>query len=164
MFEMTKLAGDKGAFYETLNSQLDHLLAGEADWIANLSNAASLLFNQMDAINWAGFYLWREEQLILGPFMGRPACVRIPLGKGVCGTAAERRETVVVPDVHAFPGHIACDAASRSEIVVPIVVGERLIGVLDLDAPVVERFDEIDREQLEAFVAILNRHIDWSKF
>jgi GAF domain-containing protein len=137
---------------------------GEPDWLANLANAASLLDLHLDNINWAGFYLWREDQLILGPFMGKPACVRIPLGKGVCGTAAERRETVVVPDVHAFPGHIACDAASRSEIVVPIVVGDRLIGVLDIDSPIVERFDEQDREHLEAFVAILNKHIDWDKF
>lgn len=163
MFEVKKIDGDKAAFYKELNTQLDHLLHGEPDFIANLANAASLLDVHLDTINWAGFYLWRDDQLILGPFMGKPACVRIPLGKGVCGTAAERRETVVVPDVHAFPGHIACDAASRSEIVVPIVVDGRLIGVLDIDSPVTERFDEGDREGLEAFVAILNKHTDWSK-
>lgn len=164
MFEMKKIDGGKTEFYAEVNTQLDHLLAGEPDWLANLANAASLLYLQMENVNWAGFYLWRDEQLILGPFMGKPACVRIPLGKGVCGTAAEKRETVVVPDVHSFPGHIACDAASRSEIVVPIVVGDRLIGVLDIDAPVPERFDEEDRVHLEQFVAILNKHIDWSQF
>lgn len=164
MFEVKKIEGDKVAFYQELNTQLDHLLAGETDWVANLANAASLLDLHLEDINWAGFYLWREDQLVLGPFMGKPACVRIPLGKGVCGTAAERRETVVVPDVHAFPGHIACDAASRSEIVVPIVVEDRLIGVLDIDAPIVERFDDEDRVHLEQFVAILNKHIDWNKF
>lgn len=164
MFEMKKIDGGKTEFYAEVNTQLDHLLAGEPDWLANLANAASLLYLQMENVNWAGFYLWRDDQLILGPFMGKPACVRIPLGKGVCGTAAQTRETVVVPDVHAFPGHIACDAASRSEIVVPIVVGDRLIGVLDIDAPVPERFDEEDRVHLEQFVAILNKHIDWSQF
>ncbi|HEU4963298.1 MAG TPA: GAF domain-containing protein [Bacilli bacterium] len=164
MFEMKKIEGGKDAFYQELNQQIDHLLVGEPDWLANLANAASLLYGQMESINWAGFYLWRDEQLVLGPFMGNPACVRIPLGKGVCGTAAQNRETLVVPDVHAFPGHIACDAASRSEIVVPIVVEDRLIGVLDIDAPIPERFDETDRVHLEQFVAILNKHIDWSKF
>ena len=164
MFEITKIEGDKAVFYRMLNKQLDHLLEGEPDWLANLANAASLLYMQLEHINWSGFYLWREEQLILGPFMGKPACVRIPLGRGVCGTTAEKRETVVVPDVHAFPGHIACDAASRSEIVVPIVVGDRLIGVLDIDAPVKERFDDADRQGLEEFVAILNKHIDWSVY
>jgi L-methionine (R)-S-oxide reductase len=164
MFEVTKIEGDKTAFYEMLNKQLDHLLEGEPDWLANLSNAASLLYMQLENINWSGFYLWREEQLILGPFMGRPACVRIPLGRGVCGTTAEKRETIVVPDVHAFPGHIACDAASQSEIVVPIVVGDRLIGVLDIDAPVKERFNDEDRKGLDEFVAILNKHVDWSKW
>lgn len=163
MFEVQKIEGDKTTFYGELNTQLDHLIMGEPDWLANLANAASLLDLHLDNINWAGFYLWRDDQLILGPFMGKPACVRIPLGKGVCGTAAERRETIVVPDVHAFPGHIACDAASRSEIVVPIVVEDRLIGVLDIDAPIVERFDDEDREHLEQFVAILNKHIDWTK-
>jgi L-methionine (R)-S-oxide reductase len=163
MFEAKKIEGDKDALYQEVNTQLDHLLAGEPDWLANLANAAALLDLHLETINWAGFYLWRDEQLILGPFMGRPACVRIPLGKGVCGTAAERRETMVVPDVHAFPGHIACDAASRSEIVVPIVADGRLIGVLDIDSPIAERFDETDRRHLEAFVSILNKHIDWSK-
>ncbi|MCX7569869.1 GAF domain-containing protein [Tumebacillus sp. DT12] len=162
-FVAMKIEGDKSTFYKELNTQLDHLLAGESDYIANLANAASLLDVHLDTINWAGFYLWREEQLILGPFMGKPACVRIPLGRGVCGTAAETRVTQVVPDVHAFPGHIACDAASRSEIVVPILVGDRLIGVLDIDSPVPERFDDADREGLEAFVEVLNKHIDWSR-
>ena len=164
MFEMTKIQGGKAAFYQELNTQLHHLLEGEPDWIANLANAASLLYMQMEHINWSGFYLYRDEQLILGPFMGQPACVRIPLGKGVCGTSAGNRETIVVADVHAFPGHIACDAASRSEIVVPILDGDRLIGVLDLDAPVAERFDDADRAGLEEFVAILNKHVDWSRF
>ncbi|MFD2171681.1 GAF domain-containing protein [Tumebacillus lipolyticus] len=163
MFETKKIEGDKSAFYKELNTQLRYLLEGEDDYIANLANAASLLDVHLERINWAGFYLWRDEQLILGPFIGRPACVRIPLGKGVCGTAAQRLETLIVPDVHQFPGHIACDVASRSEIVVPIVVDGRLIGVLDIDAPVVERFDEGDRAGLEEFVAVLNQQTDWSK-
>ena len=129
--------------------------------IANLSNASALLNQFLERINWVGFYLWDEEknELVLGPFQGLPACVRIPFGKGVCGTAAEKRETLVVPDVNQFPGHIACDANSQSEIVIPMIKNDQLIGVLDIDSPEVNRFDEIDKKKLEEFVAALVNHL-----
>ena len=146
--------------YRELNVQLAGVFAGENDALANTANMAALLFQALPDLNWAGFYLLRGRELVLGPFQGKVACVRIPLGRGVCGTAAERRETVVVPDVHAFPGHIACDAASRSEIVVPIVHGERVLGVLDLDSPIPGRFDEEDRHGLETAVGLLLAHSD----
>jgi GAF domain-containing protein len=150
-----------GDLYQDLAASLASLLEGEADALANLSNASALLAEALPRINWCGFYLLRGEELVLGPFQGKPACVRIPLGKGVCGTAAARRETLVVPDVEKFPGHIACDAASRSEIVVPLMDGAALRGVLDVDAPVVERFDERDRDGLELFVRTLMPLVDW---
>jgi L-methionine (R)-S-oxide reductase len=136
------------------------LLDGETDLIANAANTAALLFERLPAINWAGFYFLRpqpsgEEELVLGPFQGRVACVRIKLGNGVCGTAALRRETIVVPDVHAFPGHIACDAASESEIVVPLLKDGRLVGVLDIDSPVPARFTDTDRILCEQVAAVL---------
>jgi GAF domain-containing protein len=136
------------------------LLDGETDLIANASNTAALLFERLPEINWAGFYFLRpreggDEELVLGPFQGRVACVRIKLGNGVCGTAALRRETIVVPDVHAFPGHIACDVASESEIVVPLMKDGRLLGVLDIDSPVRDRFSEADRILCEQIAAIL---------
>ena len=152
----------KPALYRDLALSVKSLLEGEADPVANLANASALLAQTLDQVNWCGFYLRRGEELILGPFQGKPACVRIPIGQGVCGTAAARRETLVVPDVLAFPGHIACDAASRSEIVLPIVQGGILRGVLDLDAPETGRFDERDREGLEAFVRTLVPLVDWS--
>ncbi len=155
-------ATSKPVLYRDLAASLPALLHGETDALANLANASALLAQALDRINWCGFYLLRGEELVLGPFQGKPACVRIPLGKGVCGTAAARRETVVVPDVLAFPGHIACDAASRSEIVVPIVSGGRLLGVLDIDAPEPDRFDAEDRAGLEQFVATLLPGIAWS--
>jgi L-methionine (R)-S-oxide reductase len=163
MFHFETITGDKRSFYEQLLEQTQHLLEGEKNWLANLANASALLWMQLPDINWAGFYLWKEGELVLGPFQGKPACVRIPLGKGVCGSAARDRKTYVVANVHEFPGHIACDAASNSEIVVPMIAGERLIGVLDIDSPIVGRFDEIDREYLERFVDLLHTHIDWSK-
>lgn len=149
----------KARGYAELDAALGALLAGERDKIANLANAAALLFHSLPRLNWAGFYLLEagSRELVLGPFQGKPACVRIALGRGVCGTAAARRETVLVTNVHEFPGHIACDSASNSEIVVPMIptsgprAGE-LIGVLDLDSPVLERFDAIDREGLEKIV------------
>ena len=147
--------------YRDLAASLASLLEGEADALANLSNASALLAEALERINWCGFYLLRGEELVLGPFQGKPACVRIPMGKGVCGTAAARRETLVVPDVERFPGHIACDAASRSEIVVPIVDSGVLRGVLDVDAPAVARFDGKDREGLEHFVATLIPLVNW---
>lgn len=141
--------------YADLLQALGGLLAGERDPIANLANASALIYASLPDLNWAGFYLLRDGGLVVGPFQGKPACVRIGLGQGVCGTAAARRATVVVEDVHAFPGHIACDAASNSEIVVPMLAGERLIGVLDLDSPRTGRFGADDARGLEAFVARL---------
>ncbi len=143
--------------YDLLCRQLAALTDGVTEQVSDLANAASVLYHALDNVNWAGFYLLRGDTLVLGPFMGRPACVRIPLGKGVCGTAAVRRDTVVVPDVHRFPGHIACDAASRSEIVVPLTVDGDLYGVLDIDSPIPERFSESDRAGLEAFARTLER-------
>jgi GAF domain-containing protein len=151
----------KSALYRDLSASLAALLEGETDALANLANASALLSEALDRINWCGFYLLRGGELVLGPFQGKAACVRIGLGRGVCGTAAARRETVVVSDVNAFPGHIACDAASRSEIVVPILDQGRLRGVLDVDAPEPARFDDEDRAGLEAFVETLVPRIAW---
>src|SRR5712691_9815921 len=139
----------RGVFYSDLAASLASLLEGESDPLANLANASALLSAALERINWCGFYLLRGEELVLGPFQGKPACVRIAMGKGVCGTAAARRETLLVPDVNAFPGHIACDADSRSEIVVPLVAAGSLRGVLDIDSPEPGRFDAVDREGLE---------------
>jgi L-methionine (R)-S-oxide reductase len=135
--------------------------AGERDPWANAANAAALLFECLPDLNWAGFYFLRGGELVVGPFQGRVACVRIPVGAGVCGAAALRRATVIVPDVHAFPGHIACDSASNSEIVVPLVANERLIGVLDLDSPRLDRFTADDAKMLEALAAQLVAACDW---
>lgn len=144
---------DKAAGYVELDRQLRALLAGEHDLIANAANTASLLWHALPDLNWVGFYLARGNELVLGPFQGKPACVRIALGRGVCGTAAATRHTVLVPDVHAFPGHIACDAASNSEIVVPLLRGSVLLGVLDLDSPRLDRFDTRDQQGLERIAA-----------
>lgn len=135
------------------------MFAGENNLIANSANMAALLFQTLPDVNWAGFYFMADGELVLGPFQGRVACVRIPLGRGVCGTAAERRETILVPDVHLFPGHIACDAASRSEIVVPLIQDGRLLGVLDIDSPVANRFSESDRVRCEAAAKLLVRSL-----
>lgn len=140
--------------YDLINAQVQALISGESDMIANMANIAAVLFNNLEQVNWAGFYLYKEEQLVLGPFQGQPACIRIPIGKGVCGTAASRQKTIVVKDVHEFVGHIACDAASNSEVVVPIVVKDKLIGVLDIDSPITARFDDDDRKGLEMLVSI----------
>jgi L-methionine (R)-S-oxide reductase len=145
----------KSSLYPELAAQLRALIEGETDRIANLANAAALLFHSLPDINWAGFYLMKQGELVVGPFQGKPACVRIAIGKGVCGTAAARRTTIVVPNVHEFDGHIACDSASSSEIVVPMIVGGELLGVLDIDSPVFDRFDAEDRAGLEKFVATL---------
>ncbi|NBG87982.1 GAF domain-containing protein [Isachenkonia alkalipeptolytica] len=149
---------DPKKFYDYLNLNLKGLIAEEKDWLANLANASGLLYLLMDNINWAGFYLYKEEELILGPFQGKPACTRIEIGSGVCGTAANTFETQVVEDVNAFPGHIACDPDSQSEIVVPMIREGKLIGVLDIDSPIKNRFNEIDREYLEKFVEIILNH------
>jgi L-methionine (R)-S-oxide reductase len=156
---------DKLSDYEALAQELEGLLNGEHDLIANTANATSLIYHALPDLNWCGVYLLRGQELIVGPFQGKPACVHIPLGKGVCGTAAAERKTIVVPDVDAFPGHIACDAASRSEIVIPLFTrsarteGAYLLGVLDLDSPKLARFDEEDRRGLEALAAILTRSL-----
>ena len=156
MFTLTTTPVEgQSALYEHLLEQARALLASERDFIANCANLSSLIFHTLPDLNWAGFYLYRGGELVLGPFQGKPACVRIALGRGVCGTAAADRRTVIVPDVHAFPGHIACDSASNAEIVVPLLAGERLLGVLDLDSPKPGRFEETDRIGLEAVVALL---------
>ncbi|WP_367159248.1 GAF domain-containing protein [Kozakia baliensis] len=140
---------------DELVAAINSVVGAEPDLIANMANISAMIFEAMPDLNWAGFYLWKEDQLVLGPFQGRVACTRIPLGKGVCGAVARDRETLVVPDVHEFPGHIACDAASASEIVVPVLAGDQLIGVLDIDSPVKGRFSSKDRVRLEEIVKIL---------
>ncbi|MBC7497405.1 MAG: GAF domain-containing protein [Sphingomonadaceae bacterium] len=150
-----KATTTKAELYDEVARQLGGLLAGERDWIANTANAAALIFGALPDLNWAGVYLLRGSELVLGPFQGRPACIRIALGRGVCGTAAADRRAVRVDDVHAFPGHIACDAASRSELVVPLIDGERLIGVLDLDSPNEARFDADDEAGVVRLAALL---------
>lgn len=145
----------KPALYAQIGAELRALVAGETDFIANLANAAALLFHSLPDVNWVGFYLLKDGELVVGPFQGKPACVRIAVGKGVCGSAAARRTTVIVRDVHEFPGHIACDAASNSEIVVPLLRGAALLGVLDLDSPALARFDEQDQAGLEMLAKIL---------
>ena len=151
----------KEQLYKYMNIKLTGLVGSEEDWLANLSNASALLWLLLDDINWAGFYLYKNNKLVLGPFQGKPACVNIELGKGVCGTAAETRTTQLVKNVHDFPGHIACDCASNSEIVVPIVKNNQLIGVLDIDAPIVNRFNLEDQKGLEKFVDTLNKYVKW---
>lgn len=155
------IAPDKETFYKILNVKLEGLLASESNWMANICNAAAHLFSNLETINWAGFYFINEGELILGPFQGKTACTRIKIGKGVCGTAVAQKSTQLVPDVHLFPGHIACDSASNSEIVIPIIKDDIIYGVLDIDSPIKERFDETDRKYLEAFVQKLNKYIDW---
>lgn len=145
------------AMYDRLVAQAEALVSGEPDLIANMANLSALIFNNLEQVNWAGFYLYKEDQLVLGPFQGQPACIRIGMGKGVCGTAAETRETQLVDDVHAFAGHIACDAASNSEIVVPLVVNGQLLGVLDIDSPQFSRFDENDQQGLERIARVLEQ-------
>jgi L-methionine (R)-S-oxide reductase len=151
-------AADKPTLYEELAQQLGGLLEGESDFIANAANMAALIFNGLPDLNWAGFYLMKEDELVLGPFQGKPACVRIAVGKGVCGTAVARRESILVEDVEAFPGHIACDAASRSELVVPLIRDGVVFGVLDLDAPFPARFDAVDQAGCEKLVEIFLVH------
>lgn len=153
----------KSEFYQGINRELAHLLADEPNAIANLSNASALLNAHLKDINWVGFYLLDKSsgELVLGPFQGFPACVRIQFGKGVCGTSAQRQESIVVEDVHQFPGHIACDAASRSEVVVPIIVATEVVGVLDIDSPLPGRFDEEDARGLERIVETIQHHVSF---
>jgi L-methionine (R)-S-oxide reductase len=145
----------KVAVYESLRSELRKLITDQTDFLANISNFAALLFSSLPNLNWAGFYLLRGSDLVLGPFQGKPACSCIAMGDGVCGTAALQRAAVLVPNVHAFPGHIVCDEASQSEMVLPVFKDGRLIGVLDLDSPQLGRFDDADREQIEALLRML---------
>ncbi|MGG0303052.1 GAF domain-containing protein [Bacillus albus] len=159
MFTKESYAGSREEQYETVIKQLDALLTGELNVVANLSNASALLNQFLDRVNWVGFYVTEGNQLVLGPFQGMPACVRIPFGRGVCGVAAETKRTQLVADVHQFPGHIACDSASNSEIVVPIVKEGTVIGVLDIDSPEKNRFDEVDQRYLEKFVETLLKHM-----
>lgn len=157
MFQVEQYTGTKAEQYQLVGKQLQALITGEPNIVANLSNASALLNIFLNDVNWVGFYLYEEESdmLVLGPFQGLPACIRIPLGRGVCGTAASERRIMRIANVHDFPGHIACDAASQSEIVLPIVKDGRLIGVLDIDSPNLERFDEEDETGLSHFVSIL---------
>lgn len=148
-------ADSKPELYALLHQQLEALLAGESDFIANAANTAALLFHTLPDVNWVGFYIAQGSELVLGPFQGKPACARISFGKGVCGAAAARQETVIVPDVNEFPGHIFCDTNSRSEIVVPLISWGKVTGVLDIDSAIPNRFDEHDSEGLESVVAVL---------
>ncbi len=159
MYDFQIEAESKPALYRELLGALDALTADEADGIANMANAAALIAQYLPDLNWSGFYRLVDGELVLGPFQGKAACIRIPLGKGVCGTAAAERRTQLVADVHAFPGHIACDAASRSELVVPIVRDAALLGVLDLDSPSPSRFDEDDARGCEALMELLARRL-----
>jgi len=156
MFEAQSLpsSASKRDLYASLAQQLAALLEGEPDAIANAANTSALIYQLLPDLNWAGFYFMRGSELVLGPFQGKTACVRIAVGRGVCGTSVERKASLVVPDVHAFPGHIACDSASRSELVVPLIKEGRVLGVLDLDSPHPNRFDEEDRLGCERLVQI----------
>lgn len=156
MFDVQpQIYASKNEHYDDLLQQARGLLAGERDLIANAANFSALIYHSLPEVNWAGFYLFDGTELVVGPFQGRPACIRIALGRGVCGAAAQTRETQLVRDVHAFAGHIACDAASQSEIVVPLMVQERVRGVLDIDSPRLARFDETDARGLERLAALL---------
>lgn len=152
---------DRDKFYKIMLTRLEGLLSSESDWLANLSNAAALIFTNLEDINWAGFYLMKKGELVLGPFQGKTACTRIKPGKGVCGTAAAEMKIQLVPDVHLFPGHIACDSASNSEIVIPLIKHGTVFGVLDIDSPIKNRFDELDAKYLQLFADMLNKYIDW---
>ena len=164
MFQVAAVdASNKTIFYADLNQQLDGLLTGERDFIANAANFSALLFLMLPDVNWAGFYLLRKNELILGPFQGKPACVRIavlPQPRGVCGAAAFERRTQLVANVHDFPGHIACDSASNSELVVPLIVDDKVIGVLDIDSPMLNRFDIDDQQGIEQMVRTFIAHTD----
>lgn len=161
MFAVKEVTGSKDEIYEELLRQAQGLLYGERDLIANAANVAALIWQIVPDLNWAGFYFIKGGELVLGPFQGKPACVRIAVGKGVCGTAVARRETMLVEDVHAFPGHIACDSASNSELVVPLIKGGKVHGVLDLDSPNFARFDAEDRRAFEALVAVFVEGTDF---
>lgn len=155
MFGYTCAPATRSELYRDLLAAVDALTAGEADGVANMANAAAAIWQYLPDLNWAGFYRVVGGELVLGPFQGKPACIRIPIGQGVCGTAAATRATQLVPDVHAFPGHIACDAASRAELAIPVVRGGEVVAVLDLDSPTLARFDAEDARGVEAIAALL---------
>ncbi|HLS59646.1 MAG TPA: GAF domain-containing protein [Virgibacillus sp.] len=159
MFQTNTSTGNKANDYKLALKQIAALSADEEDAIAILANASALLNQLLDDINWVGFYIWRDTELVLGPFQGLPACIRIPYGKGVCGTAVMERKTQRVADVSKFPGHIVCDAASQSEIVIPLMINDTIYGVLDIDSPMTDRFDEVDQSFLEEFVHILENSL-----
>jgi L-methionine (R)-S-oxide reductase len=159
VFKVEHYNATKEKNYDLVIKQLQALLEDESNAVANLANASALLNQFLSDVNWVGFYVTEGNQLVLGPFQGLPACVRIPFGKGVCGTAAATKETQRIADVHAFPGHIACDAASQSEIVVPLIKNGEVFGVLDIDSPKKDRFDEVDQQSLEKFVNVLIQYI-----
>jgi L-methionine (R)-S-oxide reductase len=159
MYDLKTTATDKPALYRDLLSAADALTAGELDAVANMANVAALLFDWLPGLNWAGFYRAIDGELVLGPFQGKAACIRIPFGQGVCGAAAATATSQLVEDVHAFPGHIACDAASRSELVVPVIAGGAVIAVIDLDSPDLARFDDDDRDGIEALATLLSDRI-----
>lgn len=160
MYTFEVSSGSKSELYRDVLAAIDAITADEPDAIANMANAAAILWEYLPGLNWAGFYRTIGDELVLGPFMGKAACIRIPIGKGVCGAAAATRETQLVEDVHAFPGHIACDAASRSELVVPILEGERVIAVIDLDSPAPARFDAEDAAGIEAIARMLSDRVN----
>ncbi|WP_299725591.1 GAF domain-containing protein [uncultured Endozoicomonas sp.] len=163
MFEVTDYPNEKAAFYRLLNQQATALISGEEDAIANLANISSLLYLSMRDVNWVGFYIVRGDTLVLGPFQGKPACTRIPVGRGVCGTAAAQKTTQLVDDVLAFPGHIACDADSRSELVIPVMVDGVAVAVLDIDSPNASRFDLEDQAGLEGLVSLINKAVNFKQ-
>jgi L-methionine (R)-S-oxide reductase len=154
----------KKDLYRFMNTKLVGMLSAESDWLANLCNASALMNLLLDDINWVGFYLSKgDNELILGPFQGKPACVHLYYGKGVCGNAAQSKEVQLVPDVHEYPGHVACDADSQSEIVLPIMIENRVVGVLDIDSPILNRFDNEDQTGLEKIVETLVQYINWQE-
>lgn len=160
MFEVKQYSGQREKDYELVLQQLKALIEDDTDEISVLANASALLNQFLDEINWVGFYLWKIDELVLGPFQGLPACTRIAYGKGVCGTSLKEKKTMLVPDVNKFPGHIACDAASQSEIVVPMFINDEPYGVLDIDSPILDRFDNLDQTYLEKLVETLMQHLD----
>lgn len=159
MFEQNTYSDNRDKQYNTVIKQLEALINDEPDVTANLANASALLNQFLDDINWVGFYLWKDTELVLGPFQGLPACIRIPSGKGVCGTAYAKKQTMLVPDVNQFPGHIICDAKSQSEIVIPLIINNKVYGVLDIDSPNLNRFDEVDKKNLEKFVRVIEQNM-----
>lgn len=164
MIEINEIySKDKNEMYDLLERQLLALTEGQQDVVANLANASALLYNALNDVNWAGFYLMNDGCLLLGPFQGKTACVKIPVGRGVCGTAVAENKTQIVKDVHEFKGHIPCDGASNSEIVVPMRYNGKIVGVLDIDSPSLSRFDDTDKINLEKFVSILEKACDWDK-